>query len=242
MSKWKEYSDKFQNSSPREQYLILLTGLIAVIFVSFSLFIDATIIKTESTNDKSKKLASENKTIKSSIAIFEDALKEDPNKKLADQILSYEEKVKEVDEKLLLLTSELIDPIQMRFALLDMLRVQKGVSLISFELLGAKPLMSKDGDLVDEGHTQEESVAKVNDTNTDDINAELESNINLYQHGIRLKLSGKYFQLRDYLSQLEAMSWKFFWKDFRYTIKEYPLGELEIEMYSLSTNEEFIGV
>ncbi|WP_426359756.1 hypothetical protein ACPUVO_05885 [Pseudocolwellia sp. HL-MZ19] len=238
MSKWQEYSDKFESISSREQYLILFTGLVAVIFISFSLFIDSSLIQTEDINKKSKSLITENKSIKSSVSIFEEALTLDPNKTLNKQILSYEAKVKEVDDKLLLLTSELIDPIQMRFALLDMLRVQKGVSLISFELLGAKPLMNKDGDLADKNNKEEQVTAD----NVLEGGAEAEPTINLYQHGIRLKLTGKYFQLRDYLTQLEAMSWKFFWKDFRYKIKEYPLGELEIELYSLSVNEEFIGV
>lgn len=237
MSKWQEYSDKFESVSSREQYLILATGLVAIIFISFSLFIDTSLTKVEDINEKSGRLVTENQSIKSSISIFEEALTEDPNKALNKQISAYEAKVKEVDDKLLLLTSELIDPIQMRFALLDMLKVQKGVSLISFELLGAKPLMDKDGDLADKNNKEEQVTAD----NLED-NAELESTINLYQHGIRLKLTGKYFQLRDYLTQLEAMPWKFFWKDFRYTIKEYPLGELEIELYSLSTNKEFIGV
>jgi MSHA biogenesis protein MshJ len=237
MSKWQEYSDKFESVSSREQYLILATGLVAIIFISFSLFIDTSLTKVEDINEKSGRLVTENQSIKSSISIFEEALTEDPNKALNKQISAYEAKVKEVDDKLLLLTSELIDPIQMRFALLDMLKVQKGVSLISFELLGANPLMDKDGDLADKNNKEEQVTAD----NLED-NAELESTINLYQHGIRLKLTGKYFQLRDYLTQLEAMPWKFFWKDFRYTIKEYPLGELEIELYSLSTNKEFIGV
>ncbi len=237
MSKWQEYSDKFESVSSREQYLILATGLVAIIFISFSLFIDTSLTKVEDINEKSGRLVTENQSIKSSISIFEEALTEDPNKALNKQISVYEAKVKEVDDKLLLLTSELIDPIQMRFALLDMLKVQKGVSLISFELLGANPLMDKDGDLADKNNKEEQVTAD----NLED-NTELESTINLYQHGIRLKLTGKYFQLRDYLTQLEAMPWKFFWKDFRYTIKEYPLGELEIELYSLSTNKEFIGV
>ncbi|WP_441003044.1 hypothetical protein [Pseudocolwellia agarivorans] len=237
MSKWQEYSDKFESVSSREQYLILATGLVAIIFISFSLFIDTSLTKVEDINEKIGRLVTENQSIKSSISIFEEALTEDPNKALNKQISAYEAKVKEVDDKLLLLTSELIDPIQMRFALLDMLKVQKGVSLISFELLGANPLMDKDGDLADKNNKEEQ----VTTDNLED-NAELESTINLYQHGIRLKLTGKYFQLRDYLTQLEAMPWKFFWKDFRYTIKEYPLGELEIELYSLSTNKEFIGV
>lgn len=178
----------------------------------------------------------ENKSTRSSIIIFEEALIKDPNKKLNKQISAYEKKLKQVDEQLLQLTSELINPIQMRFALIDMLKAQKGVSLISFELLGAKPLMGKEGGLASDNKDEIKTVK------TDSKNGELEPNINLYQHGIRLKLTGKYFQLRDYLTQLEAMPWKFFWRDFQYKIQKYPLGELEIEMYSLSTTEEFIGV
>ena len=234
MSKWQEYSDKFQNTTPREQYLIILTGLVAVIFISFSFFIDENLTQTKEIKEQSQRLVSENKSTRSSITIFEEALAKSPNDKLFKQISAYEKKLKQVDEQLLRLTSELINPIQMRFALIDMLKVQKGVSLISFELLGAKPIMGKEGELASDDE------AKKGDTETE--NLDVEPNINLYQHGIRLKLTGKYFQLRDYLTQLEAMSWKFFWRDFQYKIKEYPLGELEIEMYSLSTNEEFIGV
>jgi len=234
MSKWQEYSDKFQNTTPREQYLIILTGLVAVIFISFSFFIDENLTQTKEIKEQSQRLVSENKSTRSSITIFEEALAKSPNDKLFKQISAYEKKLKQVDEQLLRLTSELINPIQMRFALIDMLKVQKGVSLISFELLGAKPIMGKEGELASDDE------AKEGDTEAE--NLDVEPNINLYQHGIRLKLTGKYFQLRDYLTQLEAMSWKFFWRDFQYKIKEYPLGELEIEMYSLSTNEEFIGV
>lgn len=236
MSKWQDYSDKFQNITPREQYLILITGLVAVIFIAFSFFIDSTLVKTKEIKEKSADLVSENKSTRSSIVIFEEALAEDPNKILNKQVIAYEKKLKQVDEQLLLLTSELIDPIQMRFALIDMLKVQKGVSLISFELLGAKPLMGEEGELASDDKDEIKVVG------VDPENTNSEPNINLYQHGIRLKLTGKYFQLRDYLTQLEAMPWKFFWRDFQYKIQKYPLGELEIEMYSLSTNEEFIGV
>lgn len=239
MSKWQEYSDKFNNISSREQYLIILTGLVAVIFITFSLFIDKSLIETSELEEKTTRLMSENKTSRSSIAMFEDALQKDPNEALNKQVLAYENKLKAVDDKLLLLTSELINPIQMRFALLELLQVQKGVSLQSFQLLGAQALMENNDDVPTENKEQNENNAPSLNTNNKTDSA---SDVTLYQHGIRLTLTGKYFQLRDYLTQLEAMSWKFFWKDFTYTLKEYPLGELQIEMYSLSTNKEFIGV
>lgn len=239
MSKWQEYSDKFLEITPREQYLILLTGLVAVIFTSYSFFIDPSLSKNKEIKNKNISLVSSNKSIQSSITILEEALLDDPNEAMKKQINAYEKKLKQVDSRLLLLTSKLIEPIQMRYALLDLLKVQKGVSLVSFELLEVEPLMDKstqaNNNITSSNNSPKPST--IIDNNVKPL-----SDINLYRHGIRIKLTGKYFQLRDYLTQLESMSWKFFWQEFQYSIKEYPLGEVEIEMYSLSTNKEFIGV
>lgn len=239
MSKWQEYSDKFLEITPREQYLILLTGLVAVIFTSYSFFIDPSLSKNKEIKNKNISLVSSNKSIQSSITILEEALLDDPNEAMKKQINAYEKKLKQVDSRLLLLTSKLIEPIQMRYALLDLLKFQKGVSLVSFELLEVEPLMDKstqaNNNITSSNNSPKPST--IIDNNVKPL-----SDINLYRHGIRIKLTGKYFQLRDYLIQLESMSWKFFWQEFQYSIKEYPLGEVEIEMYSLSTNKEFIGV
>lgn len=239
MSKWQEYSEKFLAITPREQYLIILTGLIGIIFISFSFFIEPTLEKNKKLKEQSTSLKSENKSIQSSIQIFEEALADDPNELMKKQIRAYEKKLKQVDDRLLLLTSELIEPIQMRYALLELLKTQKGVSLVSFELLAVTPLMTKP----ENNNPNDSATGEVtNKTNANVSKTEDIPDINLYRHGIKIRLTGKYFQLRDYLSQIEAMSWKFFWQEFQYSIKEYPLGEVEIEMYSLSTNKEFIGV
>jgi MSHA biogenesis protein MshJ len=55
-------------------------------------------------------------------------------------------------------------------------------------------------------------------------------------------LEGQYFDLRDYLSQIENLSWTFFWQRFDYQLGEYPVGQLSIEIYSLSTTSDFVGV
>jgi MSHA biogenesis protein MshJ len=239
MSKWQEFSEKFQVITPREQYLILFTGIVLIAYTLFTFFIDPTLVKNNEIKQRTVNSISEKNSIQSSITIYEEALADDPNEAMKKQIKTYEKKLKQVDDRLLLLTSELIEPIQMRYALLDLLKVQKGVSLVSFELLEVMPLMEKQ---------ETKSINKAakdttqNKTNVVAASSEPLPEMNLYRHGIRIKLTGKYFQLRDYLTQLEAMSWKFFWQEFQYTIKEYPLGEVEIEMYSLSTNKEFIGV
>jgi len=129
----------------------------------------------------------------------------------------------------LTLTTDLISPVQMRYALLDLLKLEKGLSLLSFELLGAQPLLDLTNNATADGKAH--SLLETNN-----------STLNLYRHGIKIKLSGRYFDLRDYLSQLEKLPWKFFWQDFNFKLTEYPNSELEIEMYSLGTKQEFVGV
>ena len=154
-------------------------------------------------------------------------MKNNPDEAARKKIAQFEAKLAKVDAKLLTLTSDLINPIQMRHALLDLLKLEKGVSLLSFELLGAQPLLALESQSKDEG-----------------ISVDQQSKVgqNLYRHGIKLKLSGSYFELQHYLQQLELLPWKFFWQDFNFKSMEYPSSELDIIIYSLSTKKEFVGV
>lgn len=228
---WQQYAERYLKLTPREQYLILLTGLVAVIFITFYLFIDTKIVANNNAAQQIVRLNAGNKTLKLSILEMQTALQRHPNEDAKNKIAQYETKLAKVDEKLLKLTSDLISPIQMRYALLDILKLNKGVSLLSFELLGAQPLLASEPA---KDTAANDKVSSPSGTNS--------SQLNLYRHGIKIKLSGSYFDLRDYLQQLEKLSWKFFWQDFNFKLTEYPNSELEIEMYSLGTKKEFIGV
>lgn len=226
---WQEYSDKYLQMTSREQILILLTGVVAIFFIISYLFIDE---KSEKIVTYDKRSASMQSTIKGldySIQAYQDALKEDPEVDIIQQIELLESKLTSLDKQLLMLTTELISPVEMREALLKLLKLQPGVSLLSFELIGAEPLLNM----------------KTEQTNTENgIQAPTpeQLGVNLYKHGIKIKLTGEYFQLRNYLRQLEQLPWKFFWQDFQLVVKEYPNNEVDIVIYSLGLNKEFIGV
>ncbi len=169
------------------------------------------------------------------------ALQRDPNEDANNKIAQYEAKLAKIDEKLLSLTSDLISPVQMRYALLDLLKLEKNVSLLSFELLGAEPLLSNIQSQEDLAALSPESSTEISTEPTLDNKLPV-GGVNLYRHGFKIKLSGSYFDLQSYLSRLEQLSWKFFWQDFNFKVIEYPNSELEIQMYSLGTKKEFVGV
>lgn len=231
---WEVLSARFQAITPREQFLIFISGLVIVIMLPFALALDENL----QTIDKSKASIQIDERGIRDLNItnqeFEKALAQDPNKPLKALIESYKKRLSDVDEQLLELTDELISPIQMRAALIELLNTQSGVKLTSFEVLAAQPLIFSASEEMEELAEEDSAVLHAVDSE--------EASLGLYRHSIKLKLTGKYFAIRDYLQKLEDLKWKFFWHDFNYQLKEYPISELEIQIYSLSTDQEFIGV
>lgn len=256
MSQWQEYSAKYLALSPREQYLILGTGVVAVFMVVFTFLVEPMLKDITQEKARIKQLETDARSTDNSIALLTDSLTADPNQVLNDKKADLEAQLSSLDQDLLALTSELINPVEMRYALVELLKVQKGVKLLAFEVLPAQPFEladvngEADIDLVDVNSSD-----NINDTTSNTTPVEGGDNqadqivipsqaqaLKLYRHGIKLSLQGNYFQLRDYLAQLQALKWKFYWQNFDYQLTEYPTSELHVEIYSLSTDKEFIGV
>ena len=231
MSKWQEYSDKFSALTPREQYIIFGAAMFLTVYMMFTLVIEGNLISIKRDKAKVVTLSASNQTAERTIVMYEDALKDDPNTAIKEQISRAKASLAEVDKELLTLTSELINPIQMRTALVDLLSLESGVSLVAFEVL-APNIIYANAPVTGEEKAEQEKAESQLSTPT----------VGLYQHGIKLKLKGSYGALQAYLQRLEQLKWKFFWQEFELNVVEYPNNELSVTLYSLSTQREFLGV
>ncbi len=66
------------------------------------------------------------------------------------------------------------------------------------------------------------------------------ADIQLYQHGLRITLTGTFFDIQAYLNTIEQLPKKFYWRIFDYQMQRYPQAEVVMEIYTLSMNKEFI--
>ena len=96
MSQWLTYSEKFNNTTPREQYLIIASGLVAVIFVLYSLFLDEPIQNIGSYKEQTIKAQQDIESKKGSIQVLKQALSEDPNTALKRELSQYQAKLGDV--------------------------------------------------------------------------------------------------------------------------------------------------
>lgn len=233
MERWQQYSEKFQQLTAREQYIILIAGLFLSVYLIFVLFIEADLADIKRNKGTVSSLSADNKAAQESIKLFEQALSSDPDAAVKKQITQQKEKLAQIDEQLLALTSDLINPIQMRQALVELLALEPNVSLVSFEAMSPKALFVP--------QTAEEKAQQA-EQKADKVAVTAQQEIGLYRHGIQLTLKGKYQSLQTYLARLEKLKWKFFWQNFEFKVVEYPNNELSVTLYSLSTKRDFIGV
>ena len=64
----------------------------------------------------------------------------------------------------------------------------------------------------------------------------------IYKHGLDLSLKGSYLDVLQYLAEIESLGVRFFWERVEYKTVGYPEGEITIQVFTLSTQEQLLDV
>ena len=64
----------------------------------------------------------------------------------------------------------------------------------------------------------------------------------IYKHGLDLSLKGSYLDVLQYLAEIESLGVRFFWERVEYKAVSYPEGEIAIQVFTLSTQEQLLDV
>lgn len=144
-----------------------------------------------------------------------------------ERVRSLRESVRARDEQLRVLTSDLVDPTEMRRVLEELLRRQDGLQLQSAVNLPARAVLE------DEDSSAESTAAEP---------APHSDAPKLYRHSLILTLRGRYLDCLRYLEAVEALPWHIYWSRIELSTDEYPVNDITIELTTLSLDEEWIGV
>lgn len=131
------------------------------------------------------------------------------------------EQLQVTDERLKDIASNLIPPEQMVDVLKELLAQSEGLSIRRLEGLGATPFPEPDplADMVNPFQS-----------------------IKAWRHGLRIEFSGSYLATLNYLKTLENLKWRFHWDSVELDADDYPTVNTAIKIYTLSFDEEWIGV
>lgn len=143
-----------------------------------------------------------------------------------DRLQTLRRSVGEGEETLRIFTSDLVDPAQMRLVLEDLIERQSDLELVRAANLAVRPIIEPDA--AQDGMADE--AAPADDTPT------------LYRHGFVLELEGSYLDCLAYLTEVERLPWQIYWHSIRLDAQNPPRNRIVIELYTLSLEEDWIGV
>ncbi|HDZ8882122.1 type II secretion system protein M [Aeromonas dhakensis] len=209
-AQWQAWADKLAALSQRERVLIMLTGVVLVGAIATYGWLDAAVVRLEQ-----DRLALSSAQRDLEIMDLENQgkqarLSRDPDQNVRTQLAGVDEEIGKLDAALKAQTVDLIQAHEMPEVLEALLSRSANLHMVALTSLAPEPLMAG------------------------------EQRINLFKHGIRLKLEGGYFDVYQYLKALEALPRHFYWKQFDYQVQEHPRAVVEMEIYTLSTSKEFI--
>lgn len=210
---WHLLREKFDNLTARERGLIALAVMALVLAI-----VIMPLTSVMESNDKLQRqitsVTRDNDVANQQIGMYEARLAQDPNAEYRKRLDNLQLQLTAIEEKLE--SHDVVPSSAMPSLLNTMMASAQRVTVTGFESMPPKPLLS--GEAADQ------------------------HKINLYSHGARLSVKGKYFDLLRFLQKVEALPDKVYWKRLDYQVKEYPTAELSLEFYTLSVNEEYISV
>ena len=213
----------------RERVLIFLT-ILALVFLIWNFLVQAPFDRErKNLQAEAAKLTTEQKALEGHISTLTMAMASDPAIAKTKEVGLLNTSISEVESRLSGLSQGLISAEQLPKVLQDVLQRTASVTLLQVRTLPATELQ----------------LATLESTPAEDVNAGTKADARgagVYKHGVLIRVAGNYSQLIQLMTEIEALQWKFYWESLDYTVKEYPNAEIDIRVFTLSSEEGLLGV
>ncbi len=215
-------NDLINKLSTRERILVL-TGLLAVIYLLWDSFLITPIKKTNTAlNIEYQSVKKQMSDLEKRQIMASNLLAQSRRKQLLKEIGQVERKINAFDVQISQRLQGRVAPEDMPALLNDVLQKNRKLELIQLNNLQAEPFISQE--------KTEQSKA---------VDPDL---VGIYRHSMELELQGSYLDILDYLQELESLKWKIFWDEVKMDVQEYPLDKVYIKVHTFSLKDGWLRV
>lgn len=208
-------ADKFAVLSVREKGLVFGAGVVVIVMLCLTFLIEPALKAMSVAKQKLESEQIRHKSLTEQQAAFRQALNEDPDAELKRQLENLTRQYEQLQNTFADELGELVLPQQMPALIEGVFSRADGLDLIEMRSLTPENIFADKPEM---------------------------DGVAVYQHGLSLTFSGRYFDVRDFLASLEKLTSQLYWRSMAYNVEEYPDARVTIEVYTLSTEKAFIGV
>lgn len=217
-ARWQEWSRRFAALRPREKIMVAAALAVTVLFGGHSLWIEPAMLQTERLKKTLIQQETEQIQLQEQVAALA-ARDGDPDSANRAALHQLSEDIAAAEREIGVFGNTLVPPQRMPALLQTLLARHRGLTLVSLTTLPPQPLI---GLPASEGVTETAG--------------------NLYQHGIEIRLAGGYQDLLAYVAELEASPQKLLRGGMRLEVKQHPISELTLTIYTLSLDSTWLVV
>jgi MSHA biogenesis protein MshJ len=220
---YSKFSKYLKTLTLREKVLMLFVG-IAIMYatwdaVFFGIFNKSHQQYVSQIDDVENELLNVDRQLKELTSQFIAA--GNPNERLKLAITESNQHLQELEQALSTTFESLVPPTEVTSFIRSLLLENSGMKLIA---LNNEPVEVIKLNLPSEDESQQNDSAR------------------LYQHATNIKLTGDYVSLYNYLIELEQSEWTLYWDQLQYQVTTYPNAEIMLRIYTLSTDEHWLGL
>lgn len=226
---WEKFSLFVNQKTLRERVIILLVGVVVVYGVCDLLFLGGLLDKKNSQTSQLNSVLESNTDAETELADLMATLSGDVQADKREQ-KQLQDKLDKVDKELASAATGFIPATLMPQVLEEILNNSDQLTLIKLENKAVELVTGKSKS--DKETSSEKSVASATPDN----------NSQLYRHGVELQLQGSYLATLTYLQRLEQLQWRFQWDALTFIVGDYPTGTVTLEVYTYSTERDWLGV
>ena len=214
---WTTLANKINDRNLRERGLIFLMVVSVLVAIIFTLFLEPQLTKQKALSQQMVQQQDQIKGIQAQLQAMEQTRGVDPDADNRAKLESLRIQLVQIKALMQVKQQHLIPPDKIAGLLEDMLSRNRQLQLISLLSLPATTVTGEE--------EQATAVEK-----------------EFFRHGVEVSVRGNYFDLLDYVAQLEKLPTQMFWGKVSLTVEQYPVSRLTLTLFTLSLDKAWLVI
>lgn len=233
---WRRIAAKIDAMKLSERLGIFFMAALILVALFFSMFLDPEYAQQKQVLQRLSDDRAQIASMQAEIAQKTTLQGTDPDKADKDRLQQMRKQAKQMRDTLLSSQKSLVSPDKMPALLESMLKHNRNLRLISLRTLETVSLADaaakNDGKNAAMGSPAAAGQGKSSPSGMDAV----------YNHAVEVTVKGSYFDIMNYLEQLEAMPWQLYWGKADFQVAEYPDAVMILTVSTMSLDKKWLDL
>lgn len=219
---WHQLASKYAALSQRERWLVAAAAVLGPVLLGNALFIDPSFSGARNLRRTIEQQQLLDNDLKMQAQTLQVQVQVDPDATKKQELAVLKQRVESADERLKKLRDTLVAPSEMNALLERVLAKHAGLRLVSLKTLAPESIIP-----LPAGAEGKPAPAR---------------QLDIYRHGIELRLEGSYLELLAYVDQLEKADKKIIWGPMQFSVIDHPRSQLTVTVYTLGFDRTWLSI